>query len=56
MGPVKRLAGIGSGEAEPGVANVYGQRYIIDFDLFRQGRAVRIRSTWIVRMGTTCRV
>jgi hypothetical protein len=36
-------------EAELGVANVYGQRYVVDFDFFRQGRAVRIRTTWIVR-------
>jgi hypothetical protein len=38
-------------DAEIGVANVYGQRYIVDFDLVRQGRVVRIRSTWIVRIG-----
>jgi hypothetical protein len=36
-------------EAELGIANVYGQRYVVDCDFFRQGRAVRIRSTWIVR-------
>ena len=36
-------------EAVLGVANEYGQRYVVDFDFFRQGRAVRIRSTWIVR-------
>jgi hypothetical protein len=38
-------------EAELGVANVYGQRYTIDFDLIRPDRVVRIRSTWIVRIG-----
>jgi hypothetical protein len=38
-------------DAQLGVADVHGQRYIIDFDLLRQGRAVRIRSTWIVRIG-----
>ncbi len=38
-------------EAQPGDANVYGQRYIIDLDLVKQDRAVRIRSTWIVRSG-----
>ena len=38
-------------EAQPGMANVYGQRYIVDFDLARQGRTVRIRGTWIVRIG-----
>jgi hypothetical protein len=36
-------------EAQLGVANVYGQRYVVDFRLCRQGRAVKIRSTWIVR-------
>ncbi len=44
------LAAAGGGEAEAGVSNAYGQRYIVDFDLVRQGRAVRIRSTWIVRI------
>jgi hypothetical protein len=38
-------------DAQLGAANVHGQRYIVDFDLFRQGRVVRIRSTWIVRIG-----
>jgi hypothetical protein len=38
-------------DAQPGVANVHGQRYIIDFDMLSQGRTVRIRSTWIVRIG-----
>jgi hypothetical protein len=37
-------------EAQPGVANPYGQRYIIDFDLVREG-TVKVRSTWIVRRG-----
>lgn len=43
------LAAARDSEAELGAANVYGQRYVVDFDLFRQGRTVRIRSTWIVR-------
>jgi hypothetical protein len=38
-------------EARLGVANVYGQRYIVDFDLVRHGKTARIRSTWIVRIG-----
>ena len=38
-------------DAQPGVANVHGQRYIIDVDMLSQGRTVRIRSTWIVRIG-----
>lgn len=37
-------------EAIAGVASLYGQRYIADFDLARRG-GVRIRSTWIVRAG-----
>jgi hypothetical protein len=37
------------GNAELGAANLYGQRYVVDFDYFRGGRSVRIRSTWIVR-------
>jgi hypothetical protein len=45
------LAAAGGADAEIGIANVYGQRYIVDFDLMRQGRTVRIRSTWIVRIG-----
>ena len=45
------LAAAGGADAQIGIANVYGQRYIVDFDLMRQGRTVRIRSTWIVRIG-----
>lgn len=49
-------------EAATGAATPYGQRYIIDFDLFRHGRTVTIRSAWTVRTGesvprlTTCYV
>ncbi len=49
-------------EAQLGAANPYGKRYVVDFDLLRQARTVRIRSTWIVRFGedlprlTTCYV
>jgi hypothetical protein len=38
-------------EARAGTLNVYGQRYIVDFDWVRQSRTVRIRSTWIVLAG-----
>lgn len=38
-------------EARVGILNAYGQRYIVDLDLVRQGRTVRIRSTWIVLTG-----
>ena len=37
------LAAAGNSEARLGVVNSYGQRYIIDFELVRQGRTVRIR-------------
>jgi Domain of unknown function (DUF6883) len=45
------LTAASGADAEIGAANVHGQRYIVDFDLIRQGRVVRIRSTWIVRIG-----
>ena len=45
------LAAAMNAEAEPGSANPYGQRYAVDFDLVRQERVVRIRSTWIIRVG-----
>lgn len=44
------LAAAGNAEARLGTANMYGQRYIVDFELVRQGRNIRIRSTWIVRI------
>ena len=46
------LLAVASGaEARLGLANPYGQRYILDFDFVRQDRTIRIRSTWIVRTG-----
>ncbi len=45
------LAAARDAEARPGIANPYGQRYIVDFDLVRQARTVRVRSTWIVGIG-----
>ena len=38
-------------EAQASVFDAYGQRYIVDLELVRQGRTVRIRSTWIVLTG-----
>jgi len=38
-------------EARPAKPCVHGERYIVDFDLIRQGSTVRIRSSWIVRQG-----
>ena len=45
------LAAARDGEARLGVVNTHGQRYILDFDLVRHDRSIRIRSTWIVRTG-----
>ena len=45
------LAAARNADARLGVANPYGQRYVLDFDLVREGRTVRIRSAWIVRIG-----
>jgi len=45
------LAAACNAEARLGTANPYGQRYIVDFDLVRQDRTVRIRSARIVRIG-----
>jgi hypothetical protein len=38
-------------EARSGIASSYGDRYIVDFDLIREGKTVMVRSTWIVRIG-----
>ena len=38
-------------EARLGMPKQYGQRYMIDFDLVRGSRTVKIRSTWIVLTG-----
>ena len=38
-------------DAQLGTLDPYGQRYLIDFELVRQTRTVRIRSTWIVLTG-----
>jgi hypothetical protein len=44
------LAAAGNAEATLGVANPFGQRYVVDFELVREGRTIKIRSTWIVRV------
>jgi hypothetical protein len=38
-------------EAIAGERDEYGQRYIVDFSMRRQGREAVIRSAWIVRRG-----
>jgi hypothetical protein len=45
------IAAARTAEARMGIGSPYGQRYIVDFDLVRQDRTVKIRSTWIVRIG-----
>jgi hypothetical protein len=45
------LSAATSAEAKAGGANPYGHRYIVDFDLVHEARIVKIRSTWIVRIG-----
>jgi hypothetical protein len=48
--------------ASLGALDAYGQRYIIDFELVRSGRAIGLRSSWIILSGkdipklTTCYV
>ncbi len=38
-------------DVQEGAACLYGQRYILDFDLLGRDGAVMVRSTWIVRTG-----
>ena len=38
-------------DCELGKKTVYGQRYLLDFDLSRGPKAVRLRSVWNVRPG-----
>jgi hypothetical protein len=40
-------------EAIPGASDIYGNRYIIDFDMEHKGRVAAIRSCWIVLAGET---
>jgi hypothetical protein len=40
-----------NGNATPGASDLYGTRYIIDFELRRDARAAEIRSCWIVLSG-----
>jgi hypothetical protein len=48
------LAAASKAEARLGSANLYGQRYIVDFDLVRQDRAVKIRSSGSCESARTC--
>jgi hypothetical protein len=43
------LSAVISEDATPTDADMYGQRYIVDFTMTRQDRQADIRSSWIVR-------
>ncbi len=45
------LQAASNAEVRLGMLNSYGQRYVADFDLVRQNRIVKIRSSWIVLTG-----
>jgi hypothetical protein len=45
------LTAAATSECKPGEASAYGQRFVVDFDISKQGRTVTIRSTWMVRTG-----
>jgi hypothetical protein len=40
-------------EAEKGVVDIFGARYIVDFSLTRGGKTADIRSCWIILNGET---
>ena len=45
------LSAVRTEEAMAGERDEYGQRYIVDFSMRRQGREVIVRRAWIVRRG-----
>ena len=38
-------------EATPTEQGAYGQRYVLDFTLAREGRQATVRSSWVIRRG-----
>ena len=46
------LEAVKTNEAVLGVANEFGQRYIVDFDMEYYGKTARIRSIWIIDTGS----
>jgi hypothetical protein len=38
-----------NGDARQGIADVYGQRFVVDFDMDGPTGRVRVRSAWILR-------
>ncbi len=48
----QKLLDVAKGEdCRMGRKSEYGQRYVIDFGLTRDGKTVRVRSAWIIRRG-----
>jgi hypothetical protein len=45
------LSAIISEEATPTENDEYGQRYVVDFNISRQGSEAFVRSSWIIRTG-----
>jgi hypothetical protein len=45
------LSAITTEEARPTERDEYGQRFIVDFSMRRQGKEAVVRSSWIVRSG-----
>jgi hypothetical protein len=42
-----------TGDAMPGEADLYGQRYMIDFEMVTDAGKAMVRSSWIVLRGRT---
>jgi len=40
-----------SEDCQMGRETDYGQRYVIDFELTREGKTAQVRSAWIIRKG-----
>ncbi|HNA89094.1 MAG TPA: hypothetical protein PK989_07300, partial [Anaerolineales bacterium] len=45
------LSAVASEEAVPTEQDEYGQRYVVDFSMNRQGKEAVVRSLWIIRAG-----
>ena len=45
------LSAVKSEEAVPTDQDEYGQRYVVDFSMNRQGKEAVVRSLWIIRAG-----
>jgi hypothetical protein len=45
------LLAVTSEEAVPTEQDEYGQRYVVDFSMNRQGKEAVVRSSWIIRAG-----